>query len=69
MKFKKPDTSYWDNKFAAYMHDPIDKVFQIHGHEERGAKQLEAFGQVSTPSLSDLFVALMQRQSATHGEV
>ena len=44
MKFKKPDTSYWDNKFAAYMHDPIDKVFQIHGHEERGAKQLEAFG-------------------------
>lgn len=44
MKFKKLDTSYWDNKFAAYMHDPIDKVFQIQGHEERGAKQLEAFG-------------------------
>ena len=44
MKFKKPDTSYWDNKFAAYMHDPIDKVFQIKGHEERGAKQLEVFG-------------------------
>ncbi len=44
MKFKKPDTAYWDNKFAAYMHDPIDKVFRIQGHEERGAKQLEAFG-------------------------
>jgi CRISPR-associated protein Cmr2 len=44
MKFKKPNTGYWDNKFAAYMHDPIDKVFLIQGHEERGAKQLEAFG-------------------------
>ena len=44
MKFKKPDTAYWNDKFAAYMHDPIDKVFQIQGHEERGAKQLEAFG-------------------------
>lgn len=44
MKFKKPDTAYWNDKFAAYMHDPIDKVFQIQGHEERGAKQLEIFG-------------------------
>ena len=44
MKFKKPDTAYWNDKFAAYMHDPIDKVFQIHGHEDRGAKQLEVFG-------------------------
>ena len=44
MKFKKPDTAYWDDKFAAYMHDPIDKVFQIRGYEERGAKQLEVFG-------------------------
>ncbi|MBW2609539.1 MAG: type III-B CRISPR-associated protein Cas10/Cmr2 [Deltaproteobacteria bacterium] len=44
MKFQKPDTGYWDAKFAAYMHDPIDKVFQIRGHEERGAKQLEVFG-------------------------
>ena len=44
MKFKKPNTSYWDDKFAAYMHDPIDKVFRIQGHEERGAKQLEIFG-------------------------
>jgi CRISPR-associated protein Cmr2 len=44
MKFKKPDNAYWNDKFAAYMHDPIDKVFRIQGHEERGAKQLEAFG-------------------------
>lgn len=44
MKFKKPDTGYWDDKFAAYLHDPIDKVFRIPGHEERGAKQLEVFG-------------------------
>ena len=32
-------------------------------------EQLEALGQISTPSLSDLFVALMQRESATDGEV
>ena len=44
MNFKKPDTAYWDNKFAAYMHDPIDKVFDIKMHEEGSAKQLEAFG-------------------------
>ena len=44
MKFKKPDSNYWDDKFSAYMHDPIDKVFRIQDHEERGAKQLEAFG-------------------------
>lgn len=44
MKFEKPDTAYWDDKFAAYMHDPIDKIFRIPGHEERSAKQLEIFG-------------------------
>jgi len=32
-------------------------------------EQLEPYGQISTPSLSDLFVALMQRQSTTDGEV
>jgi ABC-2 type transport system ATP-binding protein len=32
-------------------------------------EHLEALGQVSTPSLSDLFVALMQRSSTTDGEV
>jgi len=44
MKFTQPDRNYWDNKFAAYMHDPIDKIFQIPGHEERAAKLLETFG-------------------------
>jgi CRISPR-associated protein. len=43
-EIQKPDTGYWDDKFAAHMHDPIDKVFRIQGHEERGAKQLEVFG-------------------------
>ena len=44
MRFNRPDRNYWDNKFAAYMHDPIDKIFQIPGHEERAAKLLEIFG-------------------------
>ena len=44
MKFKKPDTSYWDNKFAVYLHDPFDKVFQVKGHGERAASLLEIFG-------------------------
>lgn len=44
MKFQKPDSSYWDNKFAAYLHDPIDKVFDIKMHEEVSARQLEIFG-------------------------
>ena len=44
MKFTQPDRNYWDNKFAAYMHDPIDKIFQIPGHEERAAELLEIFG-------------------------
>ncbi|WP_373500897.1 type III-B CRISPR-associated protein Cas10/Cmr2 [Desulfococcus sp.] len=44
MTFPRPDASYWNNKLAAYLHDPIDKVFRIQGHEERAAKQLEIFG-------------------------
>ncbi|HPA14406.1 MAG TPA: type III-B CRISPR-associated protein Cas10/Cmr2 [Desulfobacterales bacterium] len=44
MTFPKPDESYWNNKLAAYLHDPIDKIFRIKGHEERAAKQLEALG-------------------------
>ena len=44
MNFAKPDESYWNNKLAAYLHDPIDKVFQIPGHEERAAMQLAAMG-------------------------
>ncbi len=44
MRFNKPDSSYWDDKFAAYLHDPIDKVFDIKMHEEVSARQLEIFG-------------------------
>jgi len=44
MTWQKPDTSYWNNKFAAWWHDPIDKVFGIQKHEERAAAYLEIFG-------------------------
>ena len=44
MDFQKPNSSYWDEKLAAYLHDPIDKVFDVRKHEERAAKLLEVFG-------------------------
>lgn len=44
MSFEKPSTTYWNNKFTAYMHDPLDKVFKIRGHEERAAHFLELYG-------------------------
>ncbi|HEU18280.1 MAG TPA: type III-B CRISPR-associated protein Cas10/Cmr2 [Deltaproteobacteria bacterium] len=44
MTWQKPDTSYWNNKFAAWWHDPIDKVFSIQKHEERAAAYLQIFG-------------------------
>ncbi|SEM58654.1 CRISPR-associated protein, Cmr2 family [Syntrophus gentianae] len=44
MTWRKPDTAYWNNKFAAYWHDPIDKVFSIQNHEERAADYLQIFG-------------------------
>lgn len=44
MTFKKPDSGYWDRKFIAYMHDPLDKIFQIQGHEKRSTLFLEKFG-------------------------
>lgn len=44
MTFKKPDTSYWDSKLIAYMHDPFDKIFQIRGHEQRATQFLEKYG-------------------------
>jgi ABC-2 type transport system ATP-binding protein len=37
-------------------------------YENVPIEQLETLGQVSTPTLSDLFVALMQRQSANSGD-
>lgn len=44
MTFQKPDTAYWNRKIIAYMHDPLDKIFQIKGHEERAALILEKYG-------------------------
>jgi CRISPR-associated protein Cmr2 len=44
MTWTKPDISYWNNKFAAYWHDPIDKVLSIQKHEERAAAYLQIFG-------------------------
>ncbi len=44
MTWKKPETSYWNNKFAAWWHDPIDKVFNIQKHEEWAAEYMQVFG-------------------------
>lgn len=44
MTFSTPGTEYWNNKFAAFMHDPFDKVFNIPGHEERAAELIEQYG-------------------------
>jgi CRISPR-associated protein Cmr2 len=44
MSFKKPNRQYWDDKFAAYLHDPFDKVFRIQGHAQRSEDILRRFG-------------------------
>ncbi|MBF0101674.1 MAG: type III-B CRISPR-associated protein Cas10/Cmr2 [Desulfobacterales bacterium] len=44
MTFTTPDSTYWENKLAAYLHDPLDKVFQISGHENRAAIFLDKYG-------------------------
>ncbi len=44
MTWTKPDTSYWNEKFAAWWHDPIDKALAIPGHETRAADYLQIFG-------------------------
>jgi len=44
MSFPKLDKDYWNNKLAAYFHDPIDKALKIQGHEERAAEILKIFG-------------------------
>jgi CRISPR-associated protein Cmr2 len=41
MSWQKPDEKYWNNKFAAYMHDPFDKVFDIKGHEDRSKEIID----------------------------
>jgi len=44
MTWQKPDINYWNNKFASYMHDPIDKVFDIQKHADRAADLLKLYG-------------------------
>ncbi|AOY59357.1 type III-B CRISPR-associated protein Cas10/Cmr2 [Desulfococcus multivorans] len=44
MTFPRPDASYWNDKLAAYLHDPPDKAFSIRGHEERSARLLSVLG-------------------------
>ncbi|HPD57997.1 MAG TPA: type III-B CRISPR-associated protein Cas10/Cmr2 [Smithellaceae bacterium] len=44
MGWQKPDISYWYEKFTAWWHDPIDKVFNIKGHESWAADYIELFG-------------------------
>jgi len=41
---KTPGLQYWNNKFVAYMHDPVDKVFHIPGHEKRAGDIISQFG-------------------------
>lgn len=45
MTFQKPDTTYWNRKLQAYLHDPFDKMFKIPNHEERAAELLEILGE------------------------
>lgn len=52
---KKEDT-YWEQKIRFFLHDPMDKVLNIPGHENRAKKIAEAFG-VSTPEKSEVALA------------
>ncbi|MDY6822371.1 MAG: type III-B CRISPR-associated protein Cas10/Cmr2 [Thermodesulfobacteriota bacterium] len=44
MTFTPPDAAYWERKLIAYLHDPLDKILQIQGHESRSALFLEKYG-------------------------
>ncbi len=48
MTFQKPDTGYWNQKTIAYLHDPLDKIFKVQGHEARAALFLEKYGLLKT---------------------
>lgn len=47
MSLQLPD-GYWDRKMLAYMHDPLDKVLKIQGHEDRSGDLLATFGIAQT---------------------
>ncbi len=41
MTYKKPDITYWNSKLTAYLHDPVDKAFNIMDHKKRSARLVE----------------------------
>lgn len=43
------DSAYWDEKLAAYLHDPPDKALRIPGHEERSRRLLDILGPLPQP--------------------
>ncbi|MFW6271864.1 MAG: type III-B CRISPR-associated protein Cas10/Cmr2 [Desulfosalsimonas sp.] len=51
MTFTPPAAAYWEKKLIAYLHDPLDKILQIQGHENRSALFLEKYG-LQTPNES-----------------
>jgi len=42
---------YWNHKLSVYLHDPLDKAFQIVGHKDRAARLRDMF-EVETPDES-----------------
>lgn len=48
--------NYWERKIRFFLHDPMDKVLKIPGHENRAKKIAEAFG-VSAPDKSEVALA------------
>ncbi len=50
MAWIKPDEKYWENKIIAYFHDPVDKVFQIKGHEKKANEIIKTIIGFDKPS-------------------
>lgn len=50
MAWIKPDEKYWENKIVAYFHDPIDKIFDIKGHENRANEIIKILTGYDKPS-------------------
>lgn len=44
MMWQKPDINYWNNKLAAYMHDPPDKALNTKGYIGRATELMRLFG-------------------------
>lgn len=50
---EKRNDSYWEQKLRFFLHDPIDKVLKIPGHEGRAEDIADAFG-TSTPDKAEV---------------